>query len=134
VKESPKYIILYDGDCGFCNRSVGFVLKREKSNEIHFSAIQSSFTQGLFKEKGWEAPDLNTFYFIENGIKFERSTAALKVLKYLKAPTSWLRVFRIIPRGIRNWCYDFVAKRRQRISNGFCLLPTPEQRVRFIKD
>ncbi|MFT5778666.1 MAG: putative DCC family thiol-disulfide oxidoreductase YuxK [Crocinitomicaceae bacterium] len=134
MSSHPKYIVLYDGECGFCNRSVSFILKREKSDVLHFSALQSSFTEALFKEKNWELPDLNTFYFIEDGVKYERSTAALRVTKYLKAPSSWLRVFKIIPRAFRDWCYNFLAKRRQRISKGFCVVPSAEQRARFMKD
>ena len=126
--------VLYDGDCGFCNRSVAFILKNEKSPFIHFAPIQSSQTKELFKRNNWEAPNLSTFYFIQDGDKFERSSAAFEVLKYLKAPYRWLRIFRFVPRRITNWAYDQVAKRRQRISKGFCVMPTPEQRSRFIVD
>ena len=42
-------IVLYDGDCGFCNRSVAFVVKRDKTKTIHFAAIQSEFTKDLFE-------------------------------------------------------------------------------------
>ncbi len=129
---NPDLIILYDGDCGFCNRSVAYVLKREKKAQIHFAAIQSDFTKDLFDEKNWPQPDLNTFYFIERGKKYEKSSAALRVLRYLKFPTSWLQVFWIVPRWIRNKCYDFIAKRRQRLSKSFCVMPTPEQRARFV--
>lgn len=128
-----KYV-LYDGDCGFCNRSVAFILRNEKSPEIHFAAIQSAHTQELFEKNGWEQPDLNTFYFIQNDQKLERSVAAFEVLKYLKAPYSWFRIFRFIPTKVTNWAYDQVAKRRQRISKGFCVIPTPEQRTRFVLD
>jgi predicted DCC family thiol-disulfide oxidoreductase YuxK len=126
--------VLYDGDCGFCNRSVAFILKHEKSQSIHFTPIQSAQTEELFEKNNWEAPNLSTFYFIQDGRKFERSAAAFEVLKYLKSPYRWLRIFRFIPRKITDWGYDQVAKRRQRISKGFCVMPTSEQRARFIMD
>jgi predicted DCC family thiol-disulfide oxidoreductase YuxK len=129
--KSAKYV-LYDGDCGFCNRSVAFILKNEKSSDIHFAPIQSSYTQELFEKNGWQKPNLSTFYFIDNGKKFERSAGAFEVLRYLKSPYRWLRVFRFIPKRITDWFYDQIAKRRQRISNGFCVMPTPEQRKRFV--
>lgn len=126
-----KNFVLYDGDCGICNRSVAFILKHEKSASIHFAPIQSDFTKELFKKNAWTEPDLATFYFIQDGKKYERSVAAFEVLKYLKSPYSWIRVFRFIPKRITNWLYDQVAKRRRRISNGFCVMPTVEQRARF---
>lgn len=131
MKKNAEHLVLYDGDCGFCNRSVAFILKHERTHEIIFAPIQSSFTQELFAKNGWSAPDLSTFYFIDGSQKFERSGAAFEVLKFLKNPYRFLRVFRFLPRGFTNWCYDQVAKRRQRISNGFCVMPTPEERKRF---
>lgn len=133
MEKIPDLLVLYDGECGFCNRSVAFILKWERSNEVHFAAIQSEFTQTLFKEKNWPVPDLNTFYFIRNGEKFERSTAAMNLMAYLRSPVSWLRVFRILPTRFRDWCYNFVANRRTRISKGFCVLPNEEQSKRFIR-
>lgn len=131
MESKMTHIVLYDGDCGFCNRSVAFILKNEKTDIIQFAPIQSTYTKELFAKNNWPEPDLSTFYFIENGKKFERSSAAFEVVKFLKAPYSWLRIFRFIPRGITNWMYDQIAKRRQRISNGFCVMPTPEERARF---
>ena len=128
----PKYILLYDGDCGFCNKSVAVVLKKEKHHDIHFSAIQSPYTAQLFERNGWPKPDLNTFYFINGDEKFERSSAAFEVMKQLKAPTSWWRVFRFLPTRFNDACYNFVAKRRKKISKGFCVLPSPVQRKRFL--
>lgn len=130
--EDKRCYVLYDGDCGFCNRSVAFILKHEKNAHLHFAAIQSSFTQELFSRNGWEAPNLSTFYCIEDEVKYERSSAGFEVMKYLKAPYSWLRVFRFLPRPFTDWVYNQVAKRRQRISKGFCVMPTPEQRARFV--
>ena len=51
-----KNFVLYDGDCGICNRSVAFVLKHEKSASIHFAPIQSDFTKELFKKMGGQSP------------------------------------------------------------------------------
>jgi predicted DCC family thiol-disulfide oxidoreductase YuxK len=124
-------LVLYDGDCGFCNRSVAFILKHERTDAIRFAPIQSTFTTELFARNNWDSPDLSTFYFIDGNKKFERSAAAFEVVKFLKFPYSWLRIFRFIPRKLSDWLYNQIAKRRQRISNGFCVMPTPEQRSRF---
>jgi predicted DCC family thiol-disulfide oxidoreductase YuxK len=129
---SPELLVLYDGDCGVCNRSVALVLKRERDQLIQFSPIQSNFTEELFKKNGWTAPDLNTFYFIVGEKKYERSQAAFELMRHLKAPTSWLRIFRFLPRVFTNGCYNFVARRRKKISKGYCVIPSPEQRLRFL--
>lgn len=132
--ESLKPIVFYDGDCGFCNRSVAYVMKHDRSRSIHFAALQSDFTKALFKEKGWESPDLSTFYFFENGKLYQKSTAALRVASYFKFPQSLMRAGWIFPRFIRDSVYNGVAKRRQRLSKGFCVMPSPEERKRFISE
>lgn len=129
-KDEP--IVLYDGDCGFCNKTVSYVLKYDKSESIHFAAIQSDFTAALFKKNKWPSPDLSTFYFIEKGVLSKKSTAALHLAKYFKMPQRLLRVFFIVPALIRNAIYDFIAKRRQRISKGFCVMPEEKQKSRFL--
>ena len=134
MEKRTNRLVLYDGDCGFCNRSVAFILKHERTHDIEFAPIQSAFTQQLFEKNNWTKPDLSTFYLIDGDKKLERASAAFEVLKDLKNPYRILRVFRFIPLGITNWCYDQIAKRRQRISAGFCVLPTPEQRRRFKLD
>lgn len=128
----PEQIIFYDGDCGLCNRSVAYVLKHEKDKTIFFASIQSDFTKQLFKSKCWKEPDLSTVYFLENGKLYQKSTAALKVCKYLKSPRSWMIAFFIVPRFIRDAVYNFIAKRRKRIVKEYCVMPTPEDRVRFV--
>ena len=130
--ESFRLVVFYDGDCGFCNRSVAFILKNDRTRSIQFAAIQSEFTKNLFRDKGWLQPDLSTFYFYENGNKFEKSTGALKVAKYLKFPSLLMVVFWIIPRFMRDAVYDSIAKRRRNLSRDFCVMPSIEERKRFI--
>jgi len=125
-------VVFYDGDCGFCNRSVQFVLDHERSGEIHFCALQSQTAQTFFADHRLPQPDLSTFYFWDGHQLHERSTAALKVTTYLRGGYSWLRFFVIVPRFIRDGVYNWIAKRRHRISKQQCALPTPEQRKRFM--
>ncbi len=132
MKKAPKKIVFYDGDCGFCNKSVQFILRFEKDKSIQFAALQSSFAERYFEENLLPKPDLSTFYFSDGDELFEKSDAALRVAKNLKFPVSLVRFFWIIPQFIRDKVYDFIAKRRQRLSNGFCVIPEKEDRKRFI--
>lgn len=127
-------VVFYDGDCGFCNRSVQFVLDHEKGNEIHFAALQSTTAQRFFNEQGFPTPDLSTFYFWNGEQLFERSTGVLRATAYLKPPWSWLSLFRIVPRFLRDGVYNWIARRRHKLARQQCALPTPEQRKRFLMD
>jgi predicted DCC family thiol-disulfide oxidoreductase YuxK len=43
-------------------------------------------------------------------------------------------VARLVPRGIRDWGYDLVARHRHRLAvdGAACVIPTEEERERFI--
>ena len=128
----PGKIVFYDGDCGFCNRSVNFVMKHDQTKSIHFTPLQSDITKQIFSERNWPEPDLSTFYFLENGELYAKSSAAFRVMNYFPWHKRWLRIFRFLPRGFTDWVYDQVAKRRSRLSKGYCVIPDAEQRKRFI--
>lgn len=132
MSNSADRIVFYDGECGFCNRSVAFVLKNDKTKLIHFAPIQSSFTKELFDAKGFDSPDMSTFYYYESGTLYAKSSAAIKLAKHLKFPHNFLRAFGIVPRIVRDGVYDFIAKRRKSISKGFCVMPSEQQKKLFL--
>lgn len=125
-------IILYDGDCGLCNRSVQFVLKYERSPQIKFSTLQSSFSKDLFTKNNYPQPDLTTFYFFTDNQLYKKSRAAFKVIPFLKWYWQPLRLFSILPIPFTDFIYDFIARHRKRIGGTFCIFPSAENRKRFI--
>ena len=127
-----KPIIFYDGDCGFCNKTVQFVLNHEKNGEIHFCALQSEFAKTFFLQLGIPEMDLSTFYFWDGKKLNSRSTAALKVLDHLRFPYVMGKIGWICPRFMRDGIYNMIARRRMRLAPGFCALPTPAQTARFL--
>lgn len=132
MEDSEQKIVFYDGDCGFCNRSVAFVLKNDKTKSIQFASIQSEFSEELFLKNNWQSPDLSTFYFLEKGTLYDKSTAAIRVSQYLSFPYSILQAIIIVPKFIRNYGYDFIAKRRNKLSKGYCVIPLEADKNRFI--
>lgn len=132
MKDIPEKIVFFDGDCGFCNQSVQFILNFQKDDSLHFSALQSGFTTELFEQNNWNKPDLTCVYFYRNGKLYERSDAALKIASELRIPWSVLPVFWVIPQYIRDKLYDFIAKRRHLIKKDYCLVPNLKQSKQFI--
>ncbi len=129
-KETP--VVFYDGDCGFCNKTIQFILKHEKKNVLHFAALQSEFSQDFFESNRFPKPDLSTFYYWNGSELFSKSTAALHLLDQLKSRFQVLKIGYILPKILRDKMYDFIAQRRHKIANGFCVIPSIENRKRFI--
>jgi len=127
-----RNIIFYDGECGFCQATIQFLLDHDKKGTIHYASIQSVFTVNFFKQIGEDQPDLSTFYFFVNGELKSKSSGALSVVKYLSLPFPFLVIFKIIPRFIRDFVYNIISRNRLKLASNSCRIPTPEEKKRFI--
>jgi len=108
-KTEYEAILFFDGYCGLCNASVQFVLQHEKSAQLTFAALQSSFATERLRALQ-PLPDSLVLY--ANGIYYTESDAALRLCKYMKWYLRWLVVFLVVPRIIRNGVYRWIAKKR----------------------
>lgn len=127
-------ILLYDGSCGFCQQSVQFVLQHERTDEVLFAPLQSDFARQIIAKHPW-LNDIDSIVFILGKDVLVESDAVWALASYLRAPYGNAKLIRIIPKGLRDTAYRFVAKHRKRLirhGNEACLLPTPEQRKRFL--
>ena len=133
-------IVLYDGVCGLCNRSVQFLLNHDKHERFRFASLQSDFAKKVLGRHGLDPKDLDTVHVVENYDQpgervLQRSDAILRAGRELggfwSAASS---VARIVPRPLRDLVYRFVATNRYRVFGKYdtCLLPDPNQRSRFL--
>ncbi len=126
-------IVVFDGLCNFCSSSVRFILKHDVRGVIRFAPAQSELGQTLLEQHGLNAADAESFLLIKNGKAYLRSDAALEVAKDF-GWWRWLRVFRIVPRGLRDWSYSVLARNRYTWfgKRDSCFVPTEEERSRFV--
>ena len=128
-------IVLFDGVCNLCEGVVKFAVKRDKKGVLRFAPLQSEAGKNLMRAHGIDEEQLKTFIFIENDKAYFRSTAGLKLAKYLGALWPMLYVFIIVPRPIRDAVYNFISRNRYRWfgQQESCMIPSPEIRARFLK-
>jgi len=133
-------IIFYDGVCGLCNRLVQFSLKHDADGRLRFASLQSDFAAAVLQRHGFNPRDLDTLYVVEyNRVPEERislrSDAVIAVLRQLAGPWAVIAtLLRIVPRWLRNWGYNIIARNRYRIfgRSNTCLLPDGKYRARFL--
>ncbi|MBA2176270.1 thiol-disulfide oxidoreductase DCC family protein [Halobacillus locisalis] len=126
-------IILFDGECNFCDNSVQFMIKRDKNARFSFASLQSENGRKLLEQ--YKAPsDLDSFVLIENGQFHTQSSAALRVCKSLDGAWKLLVTLLIVPRPIRDFFYTTLAKNRYKWfgKKDQCMLPSKEQKKRFL--
>lgn len=134
VVEADGPIVLYDGVCGFCNRSVQLILRHDRRGRFRFAALQSEVGQALLRRHGLATDDLDTFVLVDDGRAYVRSTGALRVARGLGGAWPLLSALSIFPRPLRDFVYDAIARNRYRIFGkaDACMLPPPEARSRFL--
>lgn len=128
-------IILFDGVCNLCNRSVQYVIRHDAEKKFHFASLQSDAGQQLLKQYHLPADNFNSFVLIQDAKAYTRSTAALRVAKQLKGITKLLYGFIIVPRFLRDAIYNLIANNRYKWfgERESCMLPTPDLQSRFLK-
>ncbi|MCE3258412.1 MAG: hypothetical protein K0S12_53 [Bacteroidetes bacterium] len=131
LKKQP--ILLFDGECGFCNKSVQFFLKREKGKRMHFAPLQSE-TGKLLRNYFEIDEKIDSIILIKGHSAYIKSCAALRLTLYMRGAWPLMAAFLIIPPFLRNPVYSFVARHRMklfgRVEN--CALIPAEDRVRFL--
>jgi predicted DCC family thiol-disulfide oxidoreductase YuxK len=127
-------VILFDGTCGLCDRWVSFVIASDRRRRFRFAPLQSDVGRSLLRAHDLPIDTLDSFALVSSGQAFQRSTAALQVLRRLGLPWSLLWVGVIVPRLVRDRLYDYVAAHRYRWFGQAeaCTLPAPEERDRFL--
>lgn len=128
-----KKIVLFDGECNFCHRSVQFIIKRDPEDYFRFASLQSKIGQSLIDK--YKIPrNIDSLLLIDNNKWFAKSSAALHICKYLKGFWRLFFPLLIIPKPIRDLCYHLLAKNRYRLSDKkfLCMIPTPDIKKRFL--
>ncbi|WP_042475052.1 thiol-disulfide oxidoreductase DCC family protein [Bacillus ndiopicus] len=125
-------IVLFDGECHFCDASVQFIIKRDPKGYFQFASLQSEIGQELLAR--YHVPPTDSIVLIEKERYFLQSTAALKIARRLQGGWRYAYVFIAVPAIIRNVAYKIVAKNRYRWfgKKEVCELPSKEIRQRFL--
>jgi predicted DCC family thiol-disulfide oxidoreductase YuxK len=147
-----RLLVLYDGECGFCNYSIRWLLSRDGHDRLRFAPSNLPAVQELLSSHGVplkrqnSGPNLEPesgpdtlLVFRNTGTPVEellvRSNAFLACLRVLPQPwPSLAAILRLLPRALRDFVYRLIARHRYRIWGRFasCPIPTPEERLHFL--
>ena len=109
-----KAIVLYDGDCNFCNKWISFTKSKLQKNEISFISLNSSKAIAILDD--YKIRNQDSVVYIKDNIVFFKSSAVLKICKQLQFPYNLLYFFTILPAFLLDFCYDFIAKRKLKLA------------------
>lgn len=129
------WVLFFDGECGFCNKSVRRVHALDRSGEMDFAPLQGELSaeKGFTKyadKKGGTMVLLRE----EDGEAFMKGDAWVELGRALGGFWSLLAgCFAIFPKRLRDFCYDLVAKNRYLLAGrgDSCGMPAESLRARM---
>jgi predicted DCC family thiol-disulfide oxidoreductase YuxK len=133
-----RHLLLYDGECGLCDRAVQFLLPRDRGRVLTFAPLQGSTAAALRSRLAVPRELDSLLLVLDAGSPGERlltrSSAVLGSLDVIGGIWRLLSWLRLVPRPVRDAVYVFVAKRRAIWFGRLpaCRVPTPAERDRFL--
>ncbi|MBK3495584.1 thiol-disulfide oxidoreductase DCC family protein [Viridibacillus sp. YIM B01967] len=126
-------VILFDGECNFCNQSIQFIIQRDSVGYFQYASLQGVIGKKLLKQYNIDQT-IDSIVLIDNGSSYVKSDAILNICKKLSGPWRIITIFLLIPKPIRNFFYEKFAGNRYKLfgKQTKCLLPPPKIRKRFL--
>ena len=133
VMTLPGPVVLYDGECGLCHRSVRFLLERDR-DQLWYAPLQGETAAALRAEHPTIPQTLESVVLVDGGRVHLRSKAFLYTARYLTRPWRWAYHVRWLPAFLLDLGYRVIARVRYRIWGKVdgCAVPNPAQRAHML--
>lgn len=120
----PDGLVLIDGHCALCAGSFRFVARRDVACRFRFAPMQTPFGQQAAESLGLDPAAPESFAVIAQGRALLKSDGAIHVLRHLPG-WGWTAALLVLPRWLRDWAYDRVARNRYHLfgRREVCLMP-----------
>jgi predicted DCC family thiol-disulfide oxidoreductase YuxK len=127
-------ILFFDGVCNLCNRLVIFIIKHDRNSAISFATLQSDIAKAYLGQHNLTGTDIESVVFLVPPDYFLKSAAILHLFKTIGGGWRFLFFLIIIPKFIRDYIYDVIARNRYRIfgRSESCMVPSAEISERFL--
>jgi predicted DCC family thiol-disulfide oxidoreductase YuxK len=127
-------IILFDGVCNFCNRTVNVIIEHDKDVQFQFAASQSTAGIDLLQKFDLDQKASGSVILIDNEIIYTKTDAVIQIATQLYG---WPRLFmalKFVPKPLRDFAYDLIAKNRYTLfgKRATCRMPEASERNRFL--
>lgn len=132
VRSRPLFV--FDGHCVLCSTGVRWLMRVDRAGKVQFLSAQSELGQAIYGHLGRPLDD--SYLLIDSTGTHTKTDGYLRLASILGGAWRLTRVVRIIPRGLRDWFYDRIARNRYALfgTSEQCALLPPEQRALLVRD
>jgi predicted DCC family thiol-disulfide oxidoreductase YuxK len=126
--DNSKPLFVFDGHCVLCSRGVSFLMRHDTSARVRFASSQSPLGEALHAHFNVHFDE--SYLLIDQDRAYTKTDGYLQLCRILGGPWRLFLLGQIVPRRLRDWAYDIVARNRYRWfgTSAQCALLSPEQR------
>jgi len=133
-------VLLYDGECGLCNRLVLSLLHSDDAGNLNYAPLQSAPAQAYLRAQGLPLADFDSLVFVPDWDRpgesryLLRTDGALAACAVVGGGWRLLTWLRIVPAFLRDPVYRLIARTRYALFGEYrpAPLPNPEWEKRFL--
>jgi predicted DCC family thiol-disulfide oxidoreductase YuxK len=127
-------IIIFDGYCALCSGWANFVLRHDRRGAYRLLSAQSPLGRALYVHYGLHPQDYETNILIADGCAWFKSEGSIRMAEGLGWPWKLVGILRVLPQGLRDRLYEFVARNRLRFfgKRETCYVPDSSFADRFL--
>lgn len=128
-------VVLFDAVCKLCSGWSRFLIRHDARHAFKLATVQSEEGKAILRWCGLPTDEYDTLVLVEGNRFYVRSAAVIRVLARLPLPWKLGALVWVIPRPLRDWAYDKVARNRYALFGKYdsCMVPTPDHHARFLK-
>jgi predicted DCC family thiol-disulfide oxidoreductase YuxK len=127
-------VVLFDGECVLCTGGARLLLHADERGVFKLGTVQSPEGQAILAWHGLPPVAPDTFVLSEGPVLYTRSDAYVRIVSQLPYPWRLGACIRILPRRLRDWVYDKIARNRFRLfgRRDECIVLGPQERTRLL--
>lgn len=131
---ADERVVLFDAVCKLCHGWSRFLMRHDHAHRFKLATVQSEEGKAILQWCGLPTDEYDTLVLVEGDHYYLRSAAVIRVLMHLPFPWPLGALAWLVPRPLRDFAYDRIARNRYRLFGRYdaCLLPTPDHLGRFL--
>lgn len=108
-------IIIFDSECGLCNKTVQLIIKYDPNKLFKFTSLQSNYGKLLLHKMGGSTANWNSIILVEGDKYFIKSAAVINILRELHGYSVLYHIIKLFPRIFLDSLYTLIAKTRYKL-------------------
>lgn len=128
-------IAVMDAECAICSWGAQMIHRLDRTGTVRICPVQSPLGAALLRHYGLRPDDPTSWLFLDDGQPHVDFEAVLHAGRRFGGWAHLTSVLRIVPKPMRNWLYQRLARNRYAVFGraDMCALPDPDFQKRLLR-